>query len=312
MLVTLEDSFDIICQLLDNFAQYFSTPVNSAIDTAFVPAISSAFRICKHIGGRMLLFQVSHAIQKLPELQPKPTADQNIGDKFTSSNLFFSNQASDLAHSQISVDLFVFTIGKGVYKNLQTMSDIARYSSGNLYYYPDYEYYQSFLKFSNELYNCLTRSCAWEAVFRIRTSTGYNQTATLGNKLIKLRTNDLIACPVIDKDRMLIYELDREVEMADKPERRRLMADQKHMFVQSALLYSTAEGERRIRVHNSAIPLTNIHHLPYDYMDNSALALYWARSAIARQQINQGNFQSLQSQILLQLQNICRSQARVA
>jgi len=43
--------------------------------------------------------------------------------------------------------------------------------------------------------------------------------------LIKQRTNDLIACPVIDKDRMLIYELEREVEVADKPERRRLMAD---------------------------------------------------------------------------------------
>jgi len=77
--------------------------------------------------------------------------------------------------------------------------------------------------------------------------------------------------------------------------------------VQSALLYSTADGERRIRVHNAAIPLTNIHHLPFEFMDTSALALYWARSAIARSQINAGNFASLQSQIVLQLQNICRA-----
>lgn len=65
------------------------------------------------------------------------------------------------------------------------------------------------------------------------------------------------------------------------------------MFVQSALLYSTAEGERRIRVHNAAIPLTNISNLPFDYMDTSALALFWARSAIARTLINQGNFASV-------------------
>lgn len=108
-----------------------------------------------------------------------------MGDKFTSSNFTFSNQASDLAHSQVSVDLFVFTIGKGIYKNLQTMSDLARFSSGNLYYYADYDYYQGGLKFSNELYNSLTRSCAWEAVFRIRTSAGFNQIGTYGNKLIK-------------------------------------------------------------------------------------------------------------------------------
>ena len=58
------------------------------------------------------------------------------------------------------------------------------------------------------------------------------------------------------------------------------------MFVQTALLYSTSDGERRIRVLNAAVPLTNIHHLPFDYLDTSALALYWARSAIHRAQIN--------------------------
>jgi len=110
----------------------------------------------------------------MPELQPKAGSEQNVGDKFSSSNMFFQNTASELAHSQVSVDLFVFTIGKGVYKNVQTMSDLARYSNGSLMYYPEYEYYESGLKFTNELYNSLTRNCGWEAVFRVRTSTGFN------------------------------------------------------------------------------------------------------------------------------------------
>ena len=127
---------------------------------------------------------------------------------------------------QVSVDLFVFSVGKGVFKNLQTLADLARFSNGSLFYYPDYEYYQSGLKFTNELYNNLTRNCAWEAVFRIRTSAGFNQTGTYGNKLIKKKTADLILCPIIDKDRILVYELEREMESNEKPERRRLMADQ--------------------------------------------------------------------------------------
>jgi len=117
---------------------------------------------------------------------------------------------------------------------------------------------------------------------------------------------------VIDKDRILVYELDRENEAQDKPEKRRLMAEQKHMFVQSALLYSTAEGERRIRVHNAAIPLTNIPNLPFEYLDTSAIALFWARVAIARSSINQGNFSSVQTQLELQLQSLCRAQAKAA
>ena len=247
----------------------------------------------------MLIFQTTQAIQKMPELQPKKEADNNVGDKFASSNMFFQNEASNLAHSQVSVDLFVFTIGKGVYKNLQTMSDLARFSSGNLFYYPEYEYYGSGLKFSNELYNSLTRSCAWEAVFRIRTSLGFIQVGTYGNKLIKQKTNDLILCPVIDKDRILVYEIEREADSSDKPEKRRLMSEQRHLFVQTALLYSTAEGERRIRVHNAAIPLTNITNLPYDYLDTSALTLYWARAAMARSLLNQGNVISVQNQLVL-------------
>ena len=111
------------------------------------------------------------------------------------------------------------------------MSDLARFSSGNLFYYPDYEYYQGGLKFSNELYNSLTRCCAWEAVFRVLTSAGFNQIGTYGNKLIKQKTNDLVLCPVIDKDRILVYELEREAETSDKPEKRRLMTDQKHLFI---------------------------------------------------------------------------------
>ncbi len=62
------------------------------------------------------------------------------------------------------------------------------------------------------------------------------------------------------------------------------------MYIQSALLYSTPEGERRIRVHNASYPLTNIRHLLFDYIDPSAVAAFWARKSLARLSINQFNF----------------------
>lgn len=101
LLVNMNDSYELICQLLDNFPFYFQTPQTSNVqDMAINSAITSAFNICKHIGGRMFLFQVSIALQKLPELQIKAGTEQaaSAGDKFASSNLFFSNTASELAH----------------------------------------------------------------------------------------------------------------------------------------------------------------------------------------------------------------------
>ena len=125
--------------------------------------------------------------------------------------------------------------------------------------------------------------------------------SSLGNILIKQKTSDLVICPTIDKDRVLCYEIERADESTFPVERRHLIKGQTHLYIQSALLYSTAEGERRIRVHNACIPLTNIRHLPFDYIDSTAVAFYFARSSLARLSLNSFNFQSAQSSLELQM-----------
>ena len=114
-----------------------------------------------------------------------------------------------MAHAQISCDLFLFSTAKDSYKNVKTFSDLAKSSSGNLFHYPEFNVYTQAMKFTNELYNALTRKQAWESVFRIRTSAGFNQIGTYGNYLIKQKTQDLLLCPTLDKDRVFIYELER-------------------------------------------------------------------------------------------------------
>jgi len=76
------------------------------------------------------------------------------------------------------------------------------------------------MKFTNELYTALTRNNAWESVFRIRTSAGFNQIGSYGNMLVKKGTQDLIICPQIDKDRVFVYELERQDGASVPPERR--------------------------------------------------------------------------------------------
>lgn len=74
-------------------------------------------------------------------LTVKASSPQDMQAKFGSSNNYFLNTGSELAHTQISVDLFVFTTGKQQFKNLQTFADLARNSSGNLYFYPEFDVY---------------------------------------------------------------------------------------------------------------------------------------------------------------------------
>lgn len=122
----------------------------------------------------MIVFQVAQTIIKSALLAPKTqpqTSDRT--DLMKSTSPYFNNIASDLAHKQISVDLFVFSLGKGMYKNLITLSDLARNSSGNLYFYPEFNPRMHMTKFTNELYHTMTRKMAWESVFRIRLSHGF-------------------------------------------------------------------------------------------------------------------------------------------
>lgn len=134
----------------------------------------------------MVFFQVSVTVLRSPKLQPPAGKELKTGmerlDLWQSTNQFFKNTGTELAHGQISFDLFDFSHGmKKGYKNVRTFSDISSRSSGNFYYYPEFNAYTNGLKFSNELHHNLTRPIAWEAVFRIRLSHGFTQLESFGN-----------------------------------------------------------------------------------------------------------------------------------
>jgi hypothetical protein len=79
------------------------------------------------------------------------------------------------------------------------------------------------MTFTNELYHCLTRRQAWESVFRVRTSAGFQQIGTYGNYLVKQKTADLLLCPTLDKDKVYTYELERQSESSLPPEKRNIL-----------------------------------------------------------------------------------------
>ena len=132
----------MVINLLDNMPNYFLN--NHTAESSFIAALQAANNIIKNIGGKMQFFQVSHMILRHPKLQPPagkdpPKQGAERMDLWSSSNGFFKNTGVELAHSQISFDLFSFGWGsKNVYKNLKTFSDIPERSSGNMYYYPEF------------------------------------------------------------------------------------------------------------------------------------------------------------------------------
>ena len=74
---------------------------------------------------------------------------------------------------------------------------------------------------------------------------------------IKAKTQDLVLAPTMDADRVISYEFEKANEAANPDQTGRMSRISKRfLFVQSALLYSTSDGQRRIRSHSIAIPIT--------------------------------------------------------
>lgn len=72
LLVNLSDSYDLVLTLLDNFQNYFANSLAPKTqESCFVSAIQSANNIAKHIGGKVLLFQVAPQAARHPMLQTK-------------------------------------------------------------------------------------------------------------------------------------------------------------------------------------------------------------------------------------------------
>mmetsp|Transcript_46099 Transcript_46099/g.33891 ORF Transcript_46099/g.33891 Transcript_46099/m.33891 type:complete len:87 (+) Transcript_46099:1409-1669(+) len=86
------------------------------------------------------------------------------------------------------------------------------------------------MKFTNELYHSLTRRQAWEGVFRIRTSFGFNQVSSYGNIQIKSKTADLILCPTLDQDKVYMYEIEKNDMQTEEPSRA-ARRDHSHLYI---------------------------------------------------------------------------------
>jgi len=81
------------------------------------------------------------------------------------------------------------------------------------------------------------------------------------------------------------------------------------VFIQSALLYSTSEGQRRIRCHNVAVPLTNNVSDAYEYLDVTAATCLLARKSLYKFK-TLPNIEATRSVIEAALNNMCRANQR--
>lgn len=244
ILVNAYESETSILSLLDSLpAMFQETKIN---ESCMGSAVKGAYLAMKHIGGKLLVF--GSCIPSVGEYSLKSTRDQPrlLGtdrevELLRPVNDSYKDLANELTRAQISVELFV---GANAYVDLASIAPLAKFTGGDIRYYQGFHIALQGMKLKSELLHVLSRYMGWEAVMRVRVSRGWKITKFYGHLFI--RGQDLLVVPNCHADQTFAITIDMEENATPDPV----------ICVQSALLYTNSDGERRIRVNTWAAVTT--------------------------------------------------------
>ncbi|KAA8515259.1 hypothetical protein F0562_018511 [Nyssa sinensis] len=270
LLVNLSESRSVVDALLDSLPSMFQDNLN--VESAFGPALKAAFMVMSQLGGKLLIFQ--HTLPSLGigrlRLRGEDLRVYGTDKEYTlriPEDPFYKQMAADFTKYQIAVNVYAFS---DKYTDIASLGTLAKYTGGQICYYPSFQSVVHKEKLRHELARDLTRETAWEAVMRIRCGKGVRFTSYHGHFM--LRSTDLLALPAVDCDKAYAMQFSLEETLLTT----------QIVYFQVALLFTSSSGERRIRVHTAAAPVVADLGEMYRQADTGAIVSLFCRLAIEK------------------------------
>lgn len=243
ILIQLKKNIDAIRAFVEKLPLLFETANSSS--NCLGSALKIVHELIAEVGGRITVFQAT-----IPDIGPgclKSREDPNQRAASDVQNLgpvtdFYKCLALECTGHQVALDLFMLNTQ---YADLATLSEIAKFSTGCVYHFPNYHCLNDTVqvkRFERILARYLTRKIGFEAVLRIRCSRGVSLSAFYGNFFV--RSTDLLALANVNPDSAIAVQVNMEEKLSTT------------VCFQAALLYTSSKGDRRIRVHTMCLPTT--------------------------------------------------------
>ncbi|XP_075889634.1 protein transport protein Sec24C isoform X4 [Nelusetta ayraudi] len=242
-LVNVNESRQVIESLLDQIPEMFADTRET--ETVFAPVIQAGLEALKaaDCAGKLFVFHTSLPIAEAPGKLKNREDKKLIGtDKektlFQPQVSFYNSLAKDCVAQGCCVDLFLFP---NQYVDLATLGVVPVSTGGSIY---KYTYFQAQLdkeRFLNDLRRDVQKLVGFDAVMRVRTSTGIRATDFYGSFFMSNTTDVELAG--LDCDKAVTVEFKHD----DK------LSEETGALMQCAVLYTSCSGQRRLRVHNMSV-----------------------------------------------------------
>ncbi|KAF2402266.1 COPII component protein [Trichodelitschia bisporula] len=270
LVVNLAECRQNIELFLNKLQSMFKDTQNGA--HAMGSGLRSALRLIQATGGKITVLSATLPNIGYGKLEmredKKVLGTSKESSLLQPANSFYKSFAVDCSKQQVSIDMFLFS---SQYQDVATLSNLPRYTGGQTYFYPGWNAARSedAIKFAKEFSSYLSAEIGLEAVLRVRATTGLRMNAFYGNFFN--RSSDLCAFPAFPRDQSFVVEVAID-ETIVKP----------HVCLQTAVLHTTCNGERRIRVMTLALPTTETLSSVYASADQLAITTYFSHKAVER------------------------------
>lgn len=258
-------------QLLENIPSMFQGTMIP--DAACGAAIKGASLAIRSNGGKLLVFQsglpsIGFAALTARDFDGKkgpPPGEKDVNKLWQPVDKTLKTLAIELAELQVCCDLFLTT---QEYVDIASLAVVPATTGGQLYYYYPFSATSDSAKLYNDLRWNLTRPQGLEAVMRVRCSQGLQVQDYSGN-FHKGTPTDL-DLPAIDCDKSVMVSFKHDEKLQDGSE----------CCFQCALLYTTIDGQRRIRVMTLSLPCTTVLSNVFRGADLDAQFTYFLKQAV--------------------------------
>ncbi|KAK5168613.1 COPII coat Sec23p-Sfb3p heterodimer component [Saxophila tyrrhenica] len=231
-----------ITKLLGSIPQMFFNIKHA--EPALLPSLQAALAALEVSGGKIVCSLGSLPTYGPGKLQMRDKSQMSNDDNELSRTLLktehqgFRKMQADLVKAGVGVDFFL-AAPSGGYLDISTIGFVAEKTGGETFYYPNWTYPRDLLRLEKELSHTVQREQGYAALMKVRCSNGLQVSHYSGNFTQHTFGADLELASVTEDSGMCVtFTYDGKLDTKFDA------------YFQSALLYTTQSGQRRVRCSN--------------------------------------------------------------
>ncbi|KAI5863790.1 beta-sandwich domain of Sec23/24 [Durotheca rogersii] len=266
------ESKAVITSLLARLPTLFADIKNP--EPALLPTLISCLAALENTGGKIVC-----SLSALPTWGPGRLFMRDDGkypggeiDKklFTTEHPGWRKVAEKMVAAGVGIDFFL-AAPSGGYLDIATIGHVSSTTGGETFYYPNFVAGRDNAKLSLEIKHTVTRETGYQALMKVRCSNGLQISSYHGNFIQHTFGADL-EIGAIDSDKAVGVTFGYDGKLDSKLD----------AHFQSALLYTTASGQRRVRCSNVIASVSDNPRECMKFVDQDAVYTILAKDAASK------------------------------